>query len=344
MPKRPTIADVAKAAGVSTATVDRVLNNRRPVKRSTVEAVLNASRRLGFRRTHQIESRIEELRPGARLGFVLQKSSKSFYVELANEIRGATQSLLQSRGQVEIAFVEELAPEPIVRAMATLARVVDAMAVVSVDHPLIADEIRRLKDEGIPVWALLSDLTSHDRAGYIGIDCRKAGRTAGWTLSRFCPAGSKIGTLIGSHRYNGHEDRDAGLRAYVREAGLDLHVLQSVSYSDSIEGAHSSALDLVSRHPDLAGLHVIGGGAEGAIRALKESGLADKVACVCHDRTQGTRMALLDGSIVMVIAAPVERIARSAVSLLASTGPDTRPGDDGALPVIPFDILISENL
>ena len=344
MARRPTIADVAKAAGVSTATVDRVLNNRRPVKLSTVEAVLDASRRLGFRRTHQVESRAEELLQRTRLGFVLQKSSKTFYVELAKEIRCATQSLLKSRGRVEIEFVEELAPEPIVRAMATLARRVDSMAVVSVDHPLVADEIRRLKGKGIPVWALLSDLTSHDKAGYIGIDGRKAGRTAGWTLSRFCPAGSKIGTLIGSHRYNGHEDRDAGLRAYVREAGLDLHVLQSVSYSDSIEGAHSSALSLISRHPDLAGLHVIGGGAEGAVRALNECGLAEKVACVCHDRTQGTRMALLDGSVVMVIAAPAERIAKSAVSLLATTGSGPGPGDDGALPVIPFDMLISENL
>jgi len=40
MGRRPTIADLAEAAGVSVATVDRVLNARHPVREATAERVL----------------------------------------------------------------------------------------------------------------------------------------------------------------------------------------------------------------------------------------------------------------------------------------------------------------
>src|SRR5262245_6674175 len=45
---RPTVADVARAAGVSTATVDRVLNRRAGVRGATVTRVLNAAAQLDY--------------------------------------------------------------------------------------------------------------------------------------------------------------------------------------------------------------------------------------------------------------------------------------------------------
>ena len=44
---RPTVSDVAKKAGVSVATVDRVLNRRAPVKGETARRVLDAAQALG---------------------------------------------------------------------------------------------------------------------------------------------------------------------------------------------------------------------------------------------------------------------------------------------------------
>ena len=44
---RVTMEDVAKAAGVGVATVDRVLNGRARVRTSTAEQVLHAAEQLG---------------------------------------------------------------------------------------------------------------------------------------------------------------------------------------------------------------------------------------------------------------------------------------------------------
>ena len=45
-PRRPTLKDLAKAAGVGVATVDRVLNERPNVREATIECVLAAAERV----------------------------------------------------------------------------------------------------------------------------------------------------------------------------------------------------------------------------------------------------------------------------------------------------------
>ena len=55
---RPTIADLAKMAGVSISTVDRVLNARKPVRRATAERVLQAAEQIGFYATGVIKQRL----------------------------------------------------------------------------------------------------------------------------------------------------------------------------------------------------------------------------------------------------------------------------------------------
>ncbi|MDE0114433.1 MAG: substrate-binding domain-containing protein [Albidovulum sp.] len=226
--------------------------------------------------------------------------------------------------------------------MRDLAERADSLAVVAVDHPLVSDEISRLRRQGLPVWALLSDLTSPDRAGFIGIDGRKAGRTAAWAFDKNCRSGGTIGTLIGSHRYLGHEDRDAGMRAYFREKQQRFRVLEAISYLDNEEGAYDGTLNLLDRVPDLAGLHVIGGGSEGAIRALKAKAVAGKVALVCHELNDETRKGLIEGSAIMVLATPVQRIASAAARLLAAR--DNGYSSSQVAPVLPFEIYISENV
>ena len=51
MGRRPTIQDLAENAGVSVATVDRVLNRRLPVRESTALRVVSAAEAIGYHAT-----------------------------------------------------------------------------------------------------------------------------------------------------------------------------------------------------------------------------------------------------------------------------------------------------
>src|SRR5688572_8479852 len=81
MARRATIVDIAEAAGVSIATVDRVLNHRLPVRHETALRVVEAAERIGYHAAGLLKQRMKEA-PGRRLGFLLQKPDE-FYRALA---------------------------------------------------------------------------------------------------------------------------------------------------------------------------------------------------------------------------------------------------------------------
>src|SRR6185295_6181686 len=58
---------------------------------------------------------------------------------------------------------------------------------------------------------------------------------------------------------------------------------------------------LLGRHPDLAGIYNIGGGAEGIGQALREVGRQSDVAFVGHGLSPDTREMLNDGTMDAVI-------------------------------------------
>ncbi|HEY9346869.1 MAG TPA: LacI family DNA-binding transcriptional regulator, partial [Inquilinus sp.] len=73
MSRRPTIADLATAAGVSVATVDRVLNQRHPVREGTAGRVLRAAEAIGYHATTLLQQRLRGELPVRTFGFLLQK-------------------------------------------------------------------------------------------------------------------------------------------------------------------------------------------------------------------------------------------------------------------------------
>ncbi len=337
MAKRVTIADVAKHAGVSVATVDRVLSKRRNVRPETAVVVRSAAASLGFYAAPLLNMRVNEMIPKKTLGFVLQKKTKSFYKRLAEDLAKQSASLAECRATTRIKFVGELSVEPIIRALRELVDDgVDSIGVVALEHPHLHDEIERLSNQGVAVWSLLSNLSSPHIAGFIGIDARKAGRTSAWAMARCARPQSSIGVLIGSFRYRSHEDREGGFRSYFGERHPEFQLLQSISYLDNSGGAFEAVSELISKHEDLGGIYLVGGGARGAIEALFAENAADRIAFVCHELTTATRNALIDGAIDFVVDSPTQEIARHAVRALS--GLDTKMG------FLDFRVFVSENV
>lgn len=306
---RVTLKDVAERAGVGVATVDRVLNARAKVRERTAARVLAAAEDLGFHSRGSLRRRLEEMAPRKRLGFVLQKQSKPFYRALAEEIGRAAGALAGLRATVETVFVDSLAPDGLRQAILRAAAGADALAVVSVDHPYVTEAVQDCRERGIPVFALLSPLGAPGLAGYVGIDGRKAGRTAGWAMARLAPPDAEIGILVGSHRYLGHEALEVGFRSYMREYRPAARLRDSLVYLDDNAVAYETASALLRRCPGMSGLYGCGGGAAGVIRALEESGRAGEVAFICNDGSPEAVAALASGTVDLILTAPVERLA-----------------------------------
>src|SRR5690606_18488692 len=123
----------------------------------------------------------------------------------------------------------------------------DAVAIVSVDHPSVNQAIEDLKRRNVPTFGLLTGLTTPEGAGYVGIDNRKAGRLAAWTIARTARTPGPVGILVGSHRYLGHEMREIGFRSYFREHAPSFQVLDAIVNLEEPRIAYEATLDLLKR-------------------------------------------------------------------------------------------------
>src|SRR5579863_9100066 len=158
MAKRATIADLAAAAGVSVATVDRVLNQRLPVSEATAVRVAEAAETINYHAAGLLKQRLAEAPPRA-FAFLLQKKRDEFYQTLAAELAAAAKSARFVRAKPQIVFIDELVPSVIAAKIRECGRNADALAVVAVDHPHVNQAIEELAGKGKPTFALLSDLS-----------------------------------------------------------------------------------------------------------------------------------------------------------------------------------------
>ena len=340
---RPTIRDLAAAADVSVATVNRVLSGSLSVKAATMQRVKEAAAEIGFYGLGAIESRVAAARAKYKFGFVLHQSSRAFYKNLAHALSQAAERVENAQIEVQIAFIEDLSPQNIATKMLELADTSDAIGVVAAVHPIVTQAIETLEARGTPVFALISQLATTGRVHYIGCDGWKIGRTAAWAFDHLCKQHGKLGILVGNPRYRCQEMNESGFRSYFREHANSFSLLEPLLTFESSAVAQEMTEKLLRDNPDLRGLYVAGGGISGAIAALRSTGMAGQVALVGYEIMDVTREALLDGTMTFAIAHPLPRLADAALSgmMRAVNG---KAEAWNYTTVLPFELYTRENL
>jgi LacI family transcriptional regulator len=343
MSGRPTITDLARAAGVSVATVDRVLNGRHKVREETARRVYDAARSIGYHAVSLLRQRVFEDLPQYRLGFILQKPNQYFYQSMTKEIEAAALSAPGVRIIPQIDYTMSATPTALTEKLKSVAARNQAVALVCPDYPAVTAAVEELREKGIAVFSLLSDFAAGVREGYVGLNNRTVGRTAAWMIAKAARKPGKVATFIGSHRFHGHELREIGFRSYFRENAPEFEVLDTLVNLDTAEITHEATINLLQRHPDLIGFYVCGGGMEGAITALAEEKRAGKLLVVVNELTPESRSALAEDLVTMAISTPAAPIARELIGQMVAAI-DRGIGGVPGQTFLPFDIFTPENI
>ena len=109
---RVTAQDVAEEAGVSLATVDRVLNKRKGVRSETIKKVATAMNRLNFVRD-QTAANLARSR-SYRFTFIVSAGETSFFSDIQSEIEAAKFEAAKERIDIQMLTVPPLDPQAIV--------------------------------------------------------------------------------------------------------------------------------------------------------------------------------------------------------------------------------------
>ena len=178
--KGPTIADIAQASGLGTATVDRVVNGRGGVKESSrakVQAALDLLAGGG-----------QEARAPRRIG-VLTDSGATFN----NSLQEAVERFAMLRPDMAFSFhavaTSEARPIQLAQLLERLAEESDALIVVAREDVIINRAIRAVTSRNIPVVCVTTDLPDSARSFYVGSDQVSAGASAAFLMGRSVPAG-----------------------------------------------------------------------------------------------------------------------------------------------------------
>lgn len=338
---RPTIRDLAEAAGVSISTVNRVLAGAPGVRGPTATLVKETAERIGFYGLGAIRAQISARRSKYRFGFLLLQPSRSYYQILGTAIRDASAQVEEAQVEPVVAYAEDLSPQNLAERITALGNDCDAVAVVSSVHPFVLDAVDSLQQKGVPVFAMISPLGAG--ISYLGPDNWKVGRTAAWAIANICKMSGKVGILVGNHRFRCQEANESGFRSYFREFAPDFTILEPLSTFETSAVAEEITEKLLVEHPDLKGLFIAGGGISGVIRALRNSGRAGQIVAVGHQLMDNTREALLDRTLTMLIHDSMETMTRETIAAMIRAkeeGQDFTPFQRN----LPFDLYTQENI
>lgn len=312
---RPTLTDLAKAAGVSTATVDRVLNDRPGVSARTRDMVRKAARAVGY--LPDVEDPVTPMTFTA----LLPPGTNPFITDLRAHLVNAAK---RAPGvTLDLPPIADLDPVTMADALGQVTGV-QGVAVVALNHPRVHAALLRLTAQGIPVVTVASDLPDTRRLAYVGIDNMRAGRLAGQVIARFQgpdPQG-KVAVFAGSLSYRGHQEREMGLRQYLSEDAPNMQLLEIRESQEDRDHAYDLTRALLDTHPDLRAIYNAGGGTSGIARALTEAGRAHDIITVAHEATDANKALLLDGTLDAIIDQDVraEAIETLATLIAAANG------------------------
>ena len=339
--RRPGMARLAEAAGVSLATVDRALNGRERLRPDTLAHIITVARQIG----HPAAQRFASGQPPAgsrRFGVVLHKQGQEFYKAFAEELRRAVAVERRVDGTLVLEFSSSQSPSEMAGLLRKMADRCDVLAATAVNHPEVTAAVSDLRQRGIAVYSLLSDFAPGVTAGYLGLDNLKVGRTAGWMMDKSSPGPGSLAIFVGGTRWHGHELRDQGFRAYLRDAAPRLTVLDTIVNLETRQLTYEATMTQLQRRPDLRGIYVAGGGMEGAIAAVRDAKAEGRVALVVSALTPESQRGLKGGQVTMVTDTPLEKLCRELVGRMVGVSPGVVV--DQAPLFLPPDIHVRESV
>lgn len=305
------IREIARQAGLSEATVDRVLHDRPGVRPSTVSNVRQAISDLDRQRS--------QLRLNGRtfLVDVVMQSPDRFSSAVRSALEAELPTLRPAVVRSRFDFREQGRPADLVRVLDGI-RHRGSMGVVlkAPDVPEISEAVARLHQRGIPVVTLVTDLPLSKRVAYVGIDNRAAGSTAAYLVDRLLgDGGGDVLIALSRSAFRGEEEREIGFRATMRSrsAGRALIELTDTDGLDAI--VQESTLRTLRRHPGISAVYSIGGGNHAILAAFDAADRRCSVF-VGHDLDRDNVRLLQDERLTAVLHHDLSYDLRRACHLI----------------------------
>lgn len=304
--RKITLRDVAQRAGVGPATVDRVINERGNVSEDISRKVLRAARELGLKRILP-----DRHRRTIRIEVILARPELPLIARMRHEFQRLTATLDSS-----IVIHRTLLKDEGVTSIAKALRATgcDAVIVYMRDDPAIHAAIAALKQRGVPMVTLISDVPQSQRLAYAGPDHYMSGRTAGYFVTRMARAPGPVAILCNTRAIQSHDARIRGLTDYLATCNDGFVLRAIVEGGDDRDRSETLLRQLFAAHRDIVAVYNVGAANLGVAAAIRADILPERPVFVGHELSEFSARLLSEGIMSLVIDQCPERQARLAVN------------------------------
>lgn len=339
---RPTAKDLAEAAGVSLATVDRVLNDRPNVSKKAARLVTEAIERIGFVRNpaavNLARSRIYRFR------FLLPMAGDQYLRELLEKVDEAREALRSDLTDVDVVQIPTTDPHAVAKYLSGIqSEEVDGIAVMAPESPQVRDAMARLIERGIKVVQFLSGQEKLKTADFVGIDNFAAGATAGKLIGRFLNhEPGKIMVIAETMMAQDSIERRLGFDSIINERFPHLCPLPSAETYGDERRASLVIQRMLEHNPQINAVYVLSAEARLPISTIAQFADLRRLTVVVHERTPFSEEALRDERIDAIIAQNPGHAVRSAIRIMRARLEAREPL--ASQEKIRIEILLKENL
>lgn len=289
-----TIKDIARLAGTSRGTVDRVLNKRGNVKPEVEQRVLEIVEEYNYKSNPFAKALVSNKK--YRIGVVINAKDNKFFDDVLVGIHETINKYRTYGFEVVIREIKGYKESEQLNALdSILQNDLDALAITPINTAAVAERLSSLSP--LPIVTLNSDIHIKKKLAYIGCDYLNSGQLSGDIANLMLPGGGKTSIITGSFHMLGHNERIEGFKASVGSGG-PIHIVSIDENNDDNETSYAVTRDVIEKHgPQL--IYFCAAGTEGGVKAVIDAKRDIKVIVV--DDIGPMRAYLSNGAIQAII-------------------------------------------
>ncbi|QHW33732.1 substrate-binding domain-containing protein [Paenibacillus rhizovicinus] len=297
-----TIREIAKQAGVSRGTVDRVLNDRPGVKPHVRARILEIVNELNYVPNLAAKALAYQKKPVV-FGIVMPPEDIEFFESIRSGINSAADELKDLGIRLDYRYVDNRGPEEGAAAIRELVEAgVSGIMFSVMDDELIRASIDYAAERNVPVVTFNSDVEHSKRICFVGQDLHKSGLVAAGLMNRVLHERAKVVIVTGNLKFHAHRSRVEGFRKGLADYGSRFEVLDVIEGYDRYAETFEQLDRLLGEHADLGGIYMATGDIAACVDAIKKHRREGQLRVVCNDlmppAEQGLRERIIDFTIV----------------------------------------------
>ena len=313
---RITVNTIAKMAGVSRGTVDRVLHNRPNVRPEVRERILNVMKELDYK-PNAAASALAFSRKTRKVGVILPHWKGFFKEEISRGVEEARRELNTYGIEVLIADCPQDDPDICVKKIDEFeAEEINGLCLCAQDYPLIREKISQLADKKIPVITFNSDLEESRRLCFVGQDLIRSGRIAAEIMVKCVPHDEQILIIVGNLNFSAHKQRLKGFFDRITEHSIDKkNIIMVQSFNE-----YNLTLRVVSENlrnnAHIRGIYMANDSVAACAEAVKNLSPKPKPIIICHDLSRTTKALLKSGEIDFALSQDIYSQSYKSLQLM----------------------------